>query len=249
MLTLVLLSRICLPSRWRRYVPPKRRFTQELHGATSQKTAFFKFYRILILILGILLRLDLVSGNLHSCLPTKCCTHALYIPLPSNPPSLDRSDNIQRRIYLTSIRLRLNSAHGPKYVFAIFWPIKLVRNSTFSGAMRVELLYCPQISCNGKSANKSAPLHTVLLLRPASATNFFLVVTYWLTNCGVWTYELSLPPVKTALLLLLPGGSGTTISHNTQIIHITQNNTPCSKNTIHKTTQTIKDTLHTMNTM
>jgi hypothetical protein len=23
------------------YVPPKRRFTQDLHGATSQKTAFF----------------------------------------------------------------------------------------------------------------------------------------------------------------------------------------------------------------
>jgi hypothetical protein len=29
------------PWRWRRYIPPKRRFTQELHGATSQKTAFF----------------------------------------------------------------------------------------------------------------------------------------------------------------------------------------------------------------
>jgi hypothetical protein len=25
----------------RRYVPPKRRFTQDLYGATSQKTAFF----------------------------------------------------------------------------------------------------------------------------------------------------------------------------------------------------------------
>jgi hypothetical protein len=25
----------------RRYVPPKRRFTQDLHGATTQKTAFF----------------------------------------------------------------------------------------------------------------------------------------------------------------------------------------------------------------
>jgi hypothetical protein len=34
-------SRIFLPWRWRRYVPPKRRLTQELHGATSQKTAFF----------------------------------------------------------------------------------------------------------------------------------------------------------------------------------------------------------------
>jgi hypothetical protein len=26
--------------RWRRYVPPKCRLTQDLHGATSQKTAF-----------------------------------------------------------------------------------------------------------------------------------------------------------------------------------------------------------------
>jgi hypothetical protein len=33
--------RIFLPLRWRRYVPPKRRFTQDLHGITSQKTAFF----------------------------------------------------------------------------------------------------------------------------------------------------------------------------------------------------------------
>jgi hypothetical protein len=32
---------IFLPLRWRRYVPPKRRVTQELHSATSQKTAFF----------------------------------------------------------------------------------------------------------------------------------------------------------------------------------------------------------------
>jgi hypothetical protein len=42
LLTLVLRSRIFLPWRWRRYVPPKRRFNSlELHGSTSQKTAFF----------------------------------------------------------------------------------------------------------------------------------------------------------------------------------------------------------------
>jgi hypothetical protein len=41
LLTLVSRSRIFLPRRWGRYVPPKRRFTQDLHGATSQKTAFF----------------------------------------------------------------------------------------------------------------------------------------------------------------------------------------------------------------
>jgi hypothetical protein len=40
-LTLVPHSRIFLPWRWRRYVPPTCRFTQDLHGATSQKTTFF----------------------------------------------------------------------------------------------------------------------------------------------------------------------------------------------------------------
>jgi hypothetical protein len=29
--------------RWRRYFPPKRRLTQDVHGATQQKTAFFIF--------------------------------------------------------------------------------------------------------------------------------------------------------------------------------------------------------------
>jgi hypothetical protein len=41
LLTLVPRLRIILPWRWRRYFPPKRRFTKDLHGATSQKTAFF----------------------------------------------------------------------------------------------------------------------------------------------------------------------------------------------------------------
>jgi hypothetical protein len=48
----------------------------------------------------------------------------------------------------------------------------------------------------------------------------------------------------------LLGGSGATITRNTQITHVTQNNTPHSnRNTAHKTTQTIKDTLYTMSTM
>jgi hypothetical protein len=42
LLTLVPRSRSFLPWRWRRYVPPKCRFiSRDLHGATSQKTAFF----------------------------------------------------------------------------------------------------------------------------------------------------------------------------------------------------------------
>jgi hypothetical protein len=51
-------------------------------------------------------------------------------------------------------------------------------------------------------------------------------------------------------MCFLLGGSGTTIRHNTQITHSTQYNTPHSnRNTVYKTTQTIKDTLYTMNTM
>jgi hypothetical protein len=41
LLTLVPRSRIFLPWRWRRYVPPKRPLNQDLHSATSQKTTFF----------------------------------------------------------------------------------------------------------------------------------------------------------------------------------------------------------------
>jgi hypothetical protein len=47
LLTLVPCSWIFLPRRWKRYVLTKRRFTQDLHGATSQKTAFFILYFIL----------------------------------------------------------------------------------------------------------------------------------------------------------------------------------------------------------
>jgi hypothetical protein len=39
---------IFLSGRWRQYVPPKRRFTQDLHGATSQKMAFFITYTIIL---------------------------------------------------------------------------------------------------------------------------------------------------------------------------------------------------------
>jgi hypothetical protein len=42
-----------------------------------------------------------------------------------------------------------------------------------------------------------------------------------------------------------PGGSGTTIRHNTQTTHITQNNITIKRNTVHKTTHTI-NTLHRM---
>jgi hypothetical protein len=37
---------ILLPWRWRQHVPPKRRFVINPHGATWQKTAFFKVYYV-----------------------------------------------------------------------------------------------------------------------------------------------------------------------------------------------------------
>jgi hypothetical protein len=43
LLTLVPRFRIFILWRWRRYVPPKHRFTKYLHGATSQKTVFFNY--------------------------------------------------------------------------------------------------------------------------------------------------------------------------------------------------------------
>jgi hypothetical protein len=52
------LRRTYRPWRLRRYVPQKRRFTQDLDGTTSQKTAFFKEirdYLIWVLLLLLLL--------------------------------------------------------------------------------------------------------------------------------------------------------------------------------------------------
>jgi hypothetical protein len=46
----------------------------------------------------------------------------------------------------------------------------------------------------------------------------------------------------------LAGGSGYTVRHNKQITHITQNNTTIKRNREQKTTYTIKDTLHRINT-
>jgi hypothetical protein len=44
LLTRVHHLRIVPPWRWRRYVPPKRRFTRVIHSATSQKTTSFIIY-------------------------------------------------------------------------------------------------------------------------------------------------------------------------------------------------------------
>jgi hypothetical protein len=64
MLTLVLRSQIFIPWIWKRHIPPKRRFTQDLHGATSQKTALFLlklifyFYNYVLLLFYLMLTLS-----------------------------------------------------------------------------------------------------------------------------------------------------------------------------------------------
>jgi hypothetical protein len=83
------------PWRWRPYVPPKGWLTQDLHGATSQKTAFFIVTAVItsnltislrsILILSSHLRLGLPSGLFFpSCIPMKTLyalhCHKCYTP-------------------------------------------------------------------------------------------------------------------------------------------------------------------------
>jgi hypothetical protein len=53
------------------YVPPKRRSTQDLHGATSQKTTFFVVtpVKILKLTLEELFVTPYVSDDIHNCKP------------------------------------------------------------------------------------------------------------------------------------------------------------------------------------
>jgi hypothetical protein len=71
LLTLVLRWQIFLPWWWRRYVPPKRRFTQDLHGATSQKTAFFIVAPVKPSDLTVLCRLE--ASVFIRILESNCC--------------------------------------------------------------------------------------------------------------------------------------------------------------------------------
>jgi hypothetical protein len=71
-------SRIFLPWRWRRYVPPKRRFVQERHGATSQKAAFFIVTAVKIS------NLTQEAVFSMSSAPSRRGTAGLYNPLLSN---------------------------------------------------------------------------------------------------------------------------------------------------------------------
>jgi hypothetical protein len=59
-------SQICVTLMMGRYVLPKRRFLQEPHGVTSQKTPFFNsngFFRLNLLVMFTLRSLDLNGLN------------------------------------------------------------------------------------------------------------------------------------------------------------------------------------------
>jgi hypothetical protein len=91
--------------------------------------------------------------------------------------------------------------------------------------------YFPGVKRPGREDNHSAP--SIVEVKNGGAIAPFSVGLYFIyLNCK-W---------------VLPGGSDT-VRHYTQITHITQNNTPHSNKTAHRTTQAIKDTLHKMNTM
>jgi hypothetical protein len=101
---------------------------------------------------------------------------------------------------------------------------------------------CSQLNCLGCFIASIASQH--------EAEIFFLnSFCYWL--------QAELPRSRSYIILFiltangfLLCGSGYTIRHNKQITYsyITQNNTTIKRNTAHKTTHTIKDTLHRMNT-
>jgi hypothetical protein len=73
LLMLVPCSRIFLPWRWRRHVPPKHWFTQDLHGATFQKAAFF-ILKLLLNIVTTRTEVLVVQGNkfLYACVKDVC---------------------------------------------------------------------------------------------------------------------------------------------------------------------------------
>jgi hypothetical protein len=77
LLTLVPRTRIFLPWRWRRYVPPKRRFTHDLHGATSQKKPFFLMKTKLRRLLGTTVRNHKTLSQDSWCLGRNS-NHALF---------------------------------------------------------------------------------------------------------------------------------------------------------------------------
>jgi hypothetical protein len=78
-------SWIFLPWRWRRYVPPKCRFTQDLHGATSQETAFFLTEPVFH-ILPVIIRKWKMQTYLRGSFPIKIasskCGACLFVELP-----------------------------------------------------------------------------------------------------------------------------------------------------------------------
>jgi hypothetical protein len=74
-LALFLVHRFLLPWWTRHYVPPKRRFLQEPHGVTSQKTGFILFTIVFLIITKIL-----QINNLATCFGL-LCDHRVHVLL------------------------------------------------------------------------------------------------------------------------------------------------------------------------
>jgi hypothetical protein len=127
--TLIPRSRIFLPWMCRRYFPPKRRVTQDLHGATSQKTAFFinQFW-----LNGPYMQL--FWGKMQACYPDRSCS--------CNP--------IQNRILKSCSFLTypFNSLFMIVLLFVHSYPIQLIRIYLINGNLRISLEHTVlRVSC------------------------------------------------------------------------------------------------------
>jgi hypothetical protein len=105
-------------------------------------------------------------------------------------------------------------------------PLSLLGNSSVNTLPQQERIV-GDVFCAVRVVSKES--RGLVLLR----TSCFLIGLCFLsrfTKIGIQTWGYWLPAS------VLHGGSDTTIRHNTQITHITQNNTTIKQNTTHKTT-------------
>jgi hypothetical protein len=79
--------RIIPPWRWRRYVPPKCRFTQVIHSATSQKTTFF------------------IVSAVKASNRTTLCNFGIYLSRPASCISCYGSVHILASLYWPHLKI------------------------------------------------------------------------------------------------------------------------------------------------
>jgi hypothetical protein len=123
LLMLVPRSRIFLPWRLRRYVPPKHRFTQDLDGPTFKKTAFF-IYSFPLHLLLYFSNSSPKHSNAWFCLPWNVVCYLARQEIPC----FDEFESLLKPI----IRLRHMNPAAPCFIInlIIAWstPIKAFKS-------------------------------------------------------------------------------------------------------------------------